>query len=322
MSYYTDFNDSFNTHNNHYPKIENCKNEEQVNQSGYLNQQINLSLVQSLSLPLIEVSLSDKKTKLIFSKSLSFKETKEELLSFFKNNLNEEVQITETAKATEILIEFSNESTSNYVYNSLKNELELLSLIDSAENFEEKEAKDKDSLKLQEIIKRKQYKEYQPIKNRMNFYQTVKFNTNSFRDYQKKYVSQYFIQIENDKDFQVTKMLIGNNGVLLRKIIYDNCINFNDFSTKIRLRGKGSGYKEGPKNEESNEPLELCVSSLNLASFSRCCFHIENILRNIYMQYYIYQCKVNIEKQNNVIPVLKKIMKYQYVVNRTSEHKF
>lgn len=30
---------------------------------------------------------------------------------------------------------------------------------------------------------------------------------------------------------------------------------------KLRLRGKGSGYKEGPEKRESNEPLHLCVSS-------------------------------------------------------------
>ena len=30
---------------------------------------------------------------------------------------------------------------------------------------------------------------------------------------------------------------------------------------KLRLRGKGSGFKEGPRQEESSEPLNLCVSS-------------------------------------------------------------
>ena len=30
---------------------------------------------------------------------------------------------------------------------------------------------------------------------------------------------------------------------------------------KLRLRGKGSGFKEGPHKEESNEPLHLCISS-------------------------------------------------------------
>ena len=28
---------------------------------------------------------------------------------------------------------------------------------------------------------------------------------------------------------------------------------------KLRLRGKGSGFKEGPKQEESKEALHLCI---------------------------------------------------------------
>lgn len=31
-------------------------------------------------------------------------------------------------------------------------------------------------------------------------------------------------------------------------------------SIKLRLRGKGSGYKEGPNKLESHEPLHLCIS--------------------------------------------------------------
>ena len=29
---------------------------------------------------------------------------------------------------------------------------------------------------------------------------------------------------------------------------------------KLRLRGKGSGYKEGPSKLESEDPLHLCIS--------------------------------------------------------------
>ena len=69
----------------------------------------------------------------------------------------------------------------------------------------------------------------------------------------------------------MTKKLIGNNGIILRQIINENCIKFGDNTTKIRLRGKGSGYKEGPEKKESNDPLELCLSSLNWISFCKCC---------------------------------------------------
>jgi len=176
-----------------------------------------------------------------------------------------------------------------------------------------------DNKYLEEIVQNKKYKEYIP-KNRKE--KDVQFHTNSTRDYQFKYVSRYIVQIEKEKNFPVTKMIIGNNGMLLRTIIYENCIKYGDNTTKIRLRGKGSGYKEGPNNEESKEPMELCISSLNVFSFSRCSNAIESILLRIYYQYYLYQCKIYLENNknnnnNNNLPIsMKKILKYHYVVNR------
>lgn len=35
----------------------------------------------------------------------------------------------------------------------------------------------------------------------------------------------------------------------------------NRYGVKLRLRGKGSGFKEGPEYKESEEDLHLCVSS-------------------------------------------------------------
>ena len=60
-----------------------------------------------------------------------------------------------------------------------------------------------------------------------------------------KYVCNYDIQIENDTKFKVTRRLIGNKGLILKKVLYDSSYKFGDNSTKIRLRGRGSGYKEG-----------------------------------------------------------------------------
>jgi hypothetical protein len=59
-----------------------------------------------------------------------------------------------------------------------------------------------------------------------------------------KFVCNYDIQIENDSKFRVTRRLIGNKGLALKKILYDCCNKKGDYTTKIRLRGKGSGYKE------------------------------------------------------------------------------
>ena len=40
---------------------------------------------------------------------------------------------------------------------------------------------------------------------------------------------------------------------------------------KLRLRGKGSGFKEGPKQEESKEALHLCISSRFFAQYMHAC---------------------------------------------------
>lgn len=56
------------------------------------------------------------------------------------------------------------------------------------------------------------------------------------------------------------------------KSILDKCRakysdNWQSDHLKLRLRGSGSGFKEGPEQQESNEPLHLCVSAKNLAIF-------------------------------------------------------
>ena len=144
---------------------------------------------------------------------------------------------------------------------------------------------------------------------------TINFNTFSNREYIFKYVTNYNIQIENDDKFQVTKRIIGKNGYFLKKIIYESCIKYGDNSTKIRLRGKGSGYKEGKVFSESDEPLQLCVSSLNFPTYINCCNLIENLLKRIYKDYAEYLRKITSpELRGNIME--KSISKYIYVVDR------
>ena len=218
------------------------------------------------------------------------------------------------------------------------NDLLNISQPDNNNNTQKQEdIKINPNLNLQQIVINNTFKEYVPKNNNNNIDNSynnnktknqnkqktspspekdAEFQTNSTRDYQFKYVSRYIVQIENEKNFPVTKMIIGNGGKLLRNILVKNCINNGDHTTKIRLRGKGSGYKEGPKNEESKDPMELCISSLNLISYLKCSNEIENLLRNVYYQYYLYQCNNKKENDNDVPVVMKKILKYQYVVNR------
>jgi hypothetical protein len=74
----------------------------------------------------------------------------------------------------------------------------------------------------------------------------------TFEEESNKFIAIYDVQIENDEKFKVTKRIIGLKGNNMKKII-NTCkiqfpyINSNDL-LKIRLRGKGSGYKEGANN--------------------------------------------------------------------------
>ena len=227
----------------------------------------------------------------------------------------------------------NNNTINNNINKDLINNLK----IDDKNNTTNKDEHEINNSNLEEIVLNKKYKEYIPKNKKNNEKEKekdVKFHTNSTRDYQFKYVSRYIVQIENEKNFPVTKMIIGNNGKLLRQILLENCINLGDHTTKIRLRGKGSGYKEGPKNEESKDPMELCISSLNMLSYMRCSQAIENLLLNVYYQYYLYQCNNASSEKNNTVNndninnkkeikdkngcpiIMKKILKYQYVVNR------
>ncbi|EGR29646.1 RRM domain and KH domain protein [Ichthyophthirius multifiliis] len=122
-----------------------------------------------------------------------------------------------------------------------------------------------------------------------------------------KYTCRYEIQIQNDKDFQIARKIIGSKGENMKSIIkkcidasnQKGYINEKDDQTnivKLRLRGIGSGYKEGPNKQESQEPLHLCVSSKQQEVFSIACQFVEDLLQNIYEQYYKYCQTSNCEK--------------------------
>lgn len=57
---------------------------------------------------------------------------------------------------------------------------------------------------------------------------------------------------------------------------------------KLRLRGKGSGYKEGPDKWESSEPLHLCISSKFYKKYTEACQLVEALLNDIYWEFNNY----------------------------------
>ena len=69
----------------------------------------------------------------------------------------------------------------------------------------------------------------------------------------------------------------------------------------MRLRGRGSGYKEGPDNKESEEPLHLCISAKNPEDMKKACRLVDDLLDKIHEDYKKY-CQ-----ENNVNPIDTKI---------------
>ena len=117
-----------------------------------------------------------------------------------------------------------------------------------------------------------------------------------------KYTCKYEILVPNDKDFQVARRLIGSKGCNMKKIL-NECKQNNNINDiiKLRLRGRGSGYKEGPQNKESDEPLHLCISAKNQEEMKKACGLVDDLLNKIYDEYKKYCIK------NNILPVAPKL---------------
>jgi len=78
-------------------------------------------------------------------------------------------------------------------------------------------------------------------------------------------------------------------------------------AVKLRLRGRGSGYKEGPYNKgknnliilESDEPLHLCISSKFLDKYKQSCSLVQELINNVYEEYKRFcskNCKLGVSK--------------------------
>ncbi len=94
----------------------------------------------------------------------------------------------------------------------------------------------------------------------------------------RKYTARFEIGVENEKDFQVARRLIGVKGQNMKHINKTT-------EAKLRLRGKGSGYLEGVSKQESPEPLHLCVSCVSHEGYKRAVTMVQELLESIYEDY-------------------------------------
>ena len=111
-----------------------------------------------------------------------------------------------------------------------------------------------------------------------------------------KFTCKYEILIENEPEFQVASKLIGSNGYNMKKI-RNEC----NSEVKLRLRGKGSGHKEGPQNKESDEPLHLCVSSKTKEQLNKACFLVNKLFDKINEEYKLFCKKIGIKPKTEKI---------------------
>eukprot|EP00933_Yihiella_yeosuensis_P014003 TRINITY_DN12721_c0_g1_i1.p1 TRINITY_DN12721_c0_g1~~TRINITY_DN12721_c0_g1_i1.p1 ORF type:complete len:412 (+),score=110.99 TRINITY_DN12721_c0_g1_i1:108-1238(+) len=95
-----------------------------------------------------------------------------------------------------------------------------------------------------------------------------------------KYTCRFFIGIANEPGFKVAKRIIGSNGSKMKKIVSDS-----GGTAKLRLRGKGSGFKERDTDEESPEPLQLCISCPDRPGYDIARRCAEDLLREVYAEY-------------------------------------
>lgn len=94
----------------------------------------------------------------------------------------------------------------------------------------------------------------------------------------RKYTCRFLIGIENDKEFQVVRRIIGAKGTNMKRIVRQT-------EAKLRLRGVGSGYFEGAGQRESSEPLQLCVSCTSSDGHRTAVRLVEELLENVYSEY-------------------------------------
>ena len=138
-------------------------------------------------------------------------------------------------------------------------------------------------------------------------------NTNCKSTSNGKYTCRFEIQIENDKEFQVARRLIGPKGIHMKRIIEicsKGCTGPVQEVIKLRLRGRGSGFKEGPTQQESEEALHLCISSPYMDRYLTACEMCKELIRKVYDEYSIYceekgkyKVQLEIKMMENVNPM-------------------
>lgn len=94
----------------------------------------------------------------------------------------------------------------------------------------------------------------------------------------KKYQCQFMVQIDEEPKFRVVGRLLGKAGANVKAIAAET-------DAKLRLRGRGSKFLEGPERRESGDPLMLCLSVSGRENYEAAKISVVRILERIYIDY-------------------------------------
>jgi len=89
---------------------------------------------------------------------------------------------------------------------------------------------------------------------------------------------QFFVGIEEESKFRVTRKVLGPHGQYMKAIAEAS-------GAKLRLRGKGSGFLEGPEQQESMDELMLCVSATDSAGYQEAVRLVRELMERVYDEY-------------------------------------
>mmetsp|Transcript_58861 Transcript_58861/g.137043 ORF Transcript_58861/g.137043 Transcript_58861/m.137043 type:complete len:160 (+) Transcript_58861:220-699(+) len=89
---------------------------------------------------------------------------------------------------------------------------------------------------------------------------------------------QFLVGIEEEPVFQVKRKLLGPHGQHMKAIAEKS-------GAKLRLRGRGSGFLEGPAQQESSDPLMLCVSAPDTWTYREATRMVKQLLGRVYGEF-------------------------------------
>lgn len=101
---------------------------------------------------------------------------------------------------------------------------------------------------------------------------------------ERKQQCQFILGITEESKFRVVRRLLGSGGMHVKAIAEET-------GAKLRLRGVGSKFLEGPEKKESSDPLMLCVSALTDEGYDIAVKRIREHLECIYLDFHEFLIK-------------------------------